>query len=118
MRGIFAGNVFDLGSAQVSLFLYNAGFSQEECPNLGALVFSHPESLRRSSQGMVYLSWLAVKTWFHDHGSLMTWTTSKPNGSTSVGRRSLLCFALNLMLCSDFRGRPLDKMNCLFSPVS
>lgn len=53
------------------------------------------ESLRRYSQRMGCHSWLAVKTWFHGHGSLMTWTTFKLDGSRSPGRRSLFltfCF--------------------------
>lgn len=52
-------------------------------------------SLRRYSQRTGCHSWLAVKTWFHGHGSLMTWTTFKLDGSRSPGRRfffSTLCF--------------------------
>ena len=107
---MFAGNIFDLGSAQVISFSCTKRrfLFQEACLRLQGLVFFFFffKSLLRCFQKMVYFFWLPVKTWFQDHGSLMTWIASNPTGSRIAGRRSLslLCFAHT----SEIE-RPLDK---------
>ncbi|XVF44681.1 hypothetical protein PTKIN_Ptkin02bG0143700 [Pterospermum kingtungense] len=67
VRGIFAGYIFDLGSAQL------------------AEVFSR--------DGMPF--WLVVKTLFLDLGSSMTWTLLKQSGARNLGKRQAVIFVDN-----------------------